>query len=220
MKTCCCGCSLQSGTMAIGITFLVLTTLQLIGVLGGWVYVITIARDTDVSSNDVGFSARGVHHSTPFGSTGSEERQIQNLHEVVTEVRRLVLFPLELGLGIATGVILLHLLFNSLLIHGVNNLSVGLIMAWLVFYAINNVIGGIGGIGLLVFAFTGATSFIFPGLFSLAMNALMWYLWAVVLFHYRQVQEQVGGFQYRRDIDLQKVDQDEEKEKKKDEEAA
>ena len=94
------------------------------------------------------------------------------------------------------GVSILYLLFNSLLVHGVENNRRGMLLAWLIFSGILHGLQSVGvAIVFVVACVYGVVWLIFVILAVAGLIGVFWY-WFVVVLHCHQEMREESGFVY------------------------
>jgi len=91
--------------------------------------------------------------------------------------------------GTGSGIILIEIIFNGLLVYGVKRSSRGLMLAWLIFNGIITVIRSLVPVGFIVVcAMYGVPLLYLYAAIYAAVMALFWYWFAVVLAHYKELK--------------------------------
>ena len=88
---------------------------------------------------------------------------------------------------------ILHLVFNALLVHGVNTNKRGMILAWLIYTGIITGLQSLGvAIGFIISCIAGIWWLILIVVGVAALVGLCWYWFVVVLHFYQETREQTG----------------------------
>jgi len=208
LKSCCC-CRLREGSLSIGIIFLVLTILGIFCSIPNW---LQLAEDE---------AALEEYHRFHPNGTDTAERLNMNITVTESDVSSAEHVRLTRVQVVCTALeMVLALVFNSLLIHGVRRSVPVLLLAWLVYYVIIFVIFSLGGVALIIFGILIAAAgtdqdpffvkdaglvpmfsalFAVGGLVVLGMAAFMWYLWVVVFSYHRELRDRSEGV-HKRDV--------------------
>ena len=98
-------------------------------------------------------------------------------------------------------VIILHLVMNALLVHGVNTSRRGMLLAWLIY---TGIVTGLQSaavvIGFIISCIAGVWWLILLMLAVAALISVFWY-WFVVVLHYYQETVEKNGFVYGKHVD-------------------
>ena len=169
----CCCCGLRGGAKAVGVFFLIITLLQLIGVITAWVLCVSVTTDSqgvgfDSPEGRFGISARetksilggdggdlelNLGKLGKFGVSASQDGRV-SLHtpggDLSNSRRRHDVPGLDyldgneqVALIISTVYVLLCVSFNSMLIHGADHDSRCAVLSWVIFYGIHFVLWSI-----------------------------------------------------------------------------
>ena len=96
--------------------------------------------------------------------------------------------------------LLLYVVFNSLLIQGVNSSSRGLVLAWLIFHGIIHGLQSLAVVGLIIVGIASHEPLFYLAAALLAgLVGLFWYWFAVVLTHYNEMMSN-DGFVYQQHV--------------------
>jgi len=99
--------------------------------------------------------------------------------------------------GTGLGMCLIEIVFHGLLILGIKRSSRGLVLAWLIFHGIIDIIQSAGVVVLIALgAVYGVPLLYLYAAVSAALMALVWYWFAVVLAHYKELKTG-DGFEYQ-----------------------
>ena len=93
-------------------------------------------------------------------------------------------------------VCILHLIFNALLVYGVNESRRGMVLAWIIYHGIITGLQSIGvAIGFIITCVYGIWWVVLLMLALAALVGVFWY-WFVVVLHYYQDMQEKNGFVY------------------------
>ena len=91
---------------------------------------------------------------------------------------------------------ILHLIFNALLVHGVNESRRGMVLAWIIYHGIITGLQSLAvAIGFIAACVTGIWWVVLLVLGVAALVGVFWY-WFVVVLHYYQDMREKNGFVY------------------------
>ncbi|XP_043234748.1 uncharacterized protein LOC122388047 [Amphibalanus amphitrite] len=240
LKGCCC-CGLRGGAKSVGVFFLVISLLMLIGVIVAWAVCYSVPTESQGFGVDTSEGTFGLNVGESRSVIGGRSEKVElnlgklgrygasvsdrghvSLHTPGGELRsdnnHLVpgLDGLAKGVQIAliccTVYVLLAVIFNSLLIHGVEYDSSCAVLAWLVFYGIHFVLHSIAVVGALIACLVmvgsvNVNGVILPGIIGgvvdIGVCVLLWFWWVLVLTFYRELRDATRGFKYQREVSLQ-----------------
>jgi len=93
--------------------------------------------------------------------------------------------------------LLLYIVFNSLLIQGVNSSSRGMVLAWLIFHGIIHGIQSLAIVALIILGIVYNVPLLYLAAAIVAgLVGLFWYWYVVVLTHYNEMRSN-DGFVYQ-----------------------
>ncbi|XP_037071591.1 uncharacterized protein LOC119092719 [Pollicipes pollicipes] len=94
-------------------------------------------------------------------------------------------------IAVVTTIFAIHILFNSLLVHGARKGVRGMLLAWIIYFGIvtgfQSVFGGISVYYVIISG--GNTILVLSMMAVLAVLVVSWYWLAVVLSHYREMND-------------------------------
>ena len=174
LKGCCC-CGLRGGAKAVGVFFLIISLLMLVGVIVGWALLLQVPTESqgfgvDTPEGTFGvkigesssiFNGRSGNVQVNLGKLGTYGATVSDSGRVSLQspggglssdhdhlVAGLDGVPraAQIGLIVCTVYVLLTVSFNSLLIHGTEYDSSCAVLAWLVFYGIHFVLHSLSAV--------------------------------------------------------------------------